>query len=217
MAITGDNVKGYVSIVSIDTATNITISLKQKLTKSDQLTFTKKFIGNIDTINSANDIITDSKEPITAKTEITLTNDLTAIHGMMRAIGSGTNTITLNSTYQVREFGKEDVTFTQLLGNFITAYPNAQVINITTTKNTAVTFDLLASDMDLNKSSKTPINEAQDDPSHGTLSETSWAAGVGTTIYTPHTGYTGTDKFYYYLQDANSQVSARTPVYITIT
>ena len=136
---------------------------------------------------------------------------------MIRTTGSGSSTITLNSTYQVDTFGKEDVTFTQVLGNFITAIPNAYTQYITTTKNTSVTFDLFTGDTDLNKSSKTPSNEVQDDPSHGFVEEGAWAAGVGTTIYTPHTGYTGTDKFYFYVSDASSQISARTPIYITIT
>ena len=101
-----------------------------------------------------------------------------------------------------------------MLSNFITAIPNAHTQYITTTKDTPVTFDLLAPDTD--EDSKTPSNGASDDPSHGTLNETAWAAGVGTTVYTPHTGYTGTDKFYFYTNNG-AQISARTPIYITIT
>jgi hypothetical protein len=214
MILTGDNVKGFATIVSIDNDTDITISLKQKLTSFDQLTFTKKFIGKIDTIDAEGNITTDSKEVIAKNANITFTNDTTSIHGKISATGSGSATITLNGTYQVRMFGKEDVTFTQILSNFITATPNAYTQYITTTKNTAITFDLLALDTD--EDSKTPSNGASDDPSHGTLNETAWAAGVGTTVYTPHTGYTGTDKFYFYTNNG-SQISARTPVYITIT
>jgi len=216
MVITGDNVKGYVTILSIDNATNITISLKQKLTQYDELTFTQDFTGTIGEIKDSGEIITDSKEIIPANAEITLTNDPTSIHGSIRTSGSGTGTITLNGVYQVRKFGKEDVTFTQVTDNFITATPNAYTQYITTVKDTAVTFDLLLPDTDDNKSSKTPINEGQDDPSHGVVTETAWAAGVGTTIYKPHTGYTGTDKFYFYVNDGTTN-SARTPIYITIT
>ena len=216
MIITGSNIKRYTTIISIDNDTDITISSKQKLTLYDQLTFTKKFVGKINTIDTAGNITTDSEEIIASNTNITLTNDSTSIHGRMIVAGSGSDAITLNSTYQVRKFGKEDVTFTQLLDNFITIIPNAYSQYITTTKDTAVTFDVLELDTDLNKSSKTPINEAQDDPSHGVVTETSWAAGVGTTIYTPHTGYTGTDKFYFYANDGTNN-SARTPIYITIT
>ena len=214
MTITGDNVKGFATIISIDNDTDITISLKQKLTSFDQLTFTKKFIGKIDTIDAEGNITTDSKEVIAKNANITFTNDTTSIHGKITATGSGSATITLNGTYQVRKFGKEDVTFTQMLSNFITAIPNAHTQYITTTKDTPVTFDLLAPDTD--EDSKTPSNGASDDPSHGTLNETAWAAGVGTTVYTPHTGYTGTDKFYFYTNNG-AQISARTPIYITIT
>jgi len=217
MVVTGDNIKGYVRIVSIDSATDITISLKQKLTPYDELTFTKNVIGKINNINNAGDIITDSEDLIPSNLELTLVNDVTSMHGAIRTSGSGTHTITLNGTYQVRKFGKEDVTFTQLTDNFISTTPNAHTQYIKTTKNTPVTFDVLAFDTDSNKSSKTPINEAQDDPSHGTVDESAWAAGVGTTIYTPNTGYTGTDKFYFYVNDATPVTSARTPIYITIT
>ena len=216
MIITGNNIKGHTTIVSIDNDTDITISLKQKLVLHDQLTFTKKFIGKIDTVDGAGNIVTDSEEAIASNTNITLTNDITSIHGKMGVTGSGSDTITLNSIYQVRMFGKEDVTFTQLTDNFVTTTPNAHTQYITTAKDTRVTFDLLAFDTDSNKSSKTPINEAQDDPSHGKVDESAWAAGVGTTTYTPHTGYTGTDKFYFYANDGTTN-SARTPIYITIT
>ena len=216
MIVTGENIKGYVTVISIDSATDITISLKQKLTPFDQLTFTKKFIGKIDTIDAAGNITTDSEEVIANNANITFTNDTTSMHGKLIATGSGSATITLSGTYQVRKFGKEDVTFTQLLGNFITAIPNAYTQYITTTKNTPITFDLLALDTDLDKGNKTPSWEAQDYPSHGTVNISSWAAGVGTTIYTPHTGYTGTDKIYFYTS-YSGQTSARTPIYITIT
>jgi len=216
MIITGDNIKGHATIVSIDNDTNITISLKQKLVSYDQLTFTKKFIGNIDSISNTGEIITDSEEIIASNTNITLTNDITSMHGMIRTTGSGSGTITLNSTYQVRMFGKEDMTFTQLTDNFITTIPNAHTQYITTVKDTAVIFDLLVHDADSNKSSKTPIWEAQDYPSHGLVTTSSWAAGVGTTTYRPYTGYTGTDKFYFYTNDGTTN-SARTPIYITIT
>jgi|21_taG_2_1085346.scaffolds.fasta_scaffold19209_1 hypothetical protein len=216
MVITGENVKGLTTIISIDSDTDITISLKQKLTSFDQLTFTKKFIGKIDTIDAEGNITTDSKEVIAKNANITLTNDTTSIHGKVNATGSGSATITLSGTYQVRKFGKEDVTFTQTLGNFITAIPNAHTQYITTTKDTPVTFDLLALDTDLDKGNKTPTWEAQDYPLHGTINASSWTAGVGTTIYTPHTGYTGTDKIYFYTS-YSGQISARTPIYITIT
>ena len=103
-----------------------------------------------------------------------------------------------------------------MINNFITAVPNAYSQNVTTTKDTAVTIDLLAFDKDLD--TKTPINETQDDPSHGEISPriSGWGAGVGTTVYTPNTGYTGTDKFYFYTH-SGGQTSARTPIYVTIT
>ena len=217
MAITGDNVKGYTTITSVDTDTDITISSKQKLTQHDQLTFTKNIIGKIDNISSAGDITTDSEDIIPSSIELTLVNDMTSMHGVIRAAGSGTSVITLSGTYQVRKFGKEDVTFTQLTDNFISTTPNTYTQYITTTKDTPVTFDLLALDDDANKSAKTPLNELRDDPSHGTVNESAWEAGVGTTIYTPNTGYTGTDKFYFYVNDATPVRSERTPIYITIT
>tara|TARA_R100001530_G_scaffold111513_1_gene78667 strand:- start:95 stop:1552 length:1458 start_codon:yes stop_codon:yes gene_type:complete len=217
MIITGNNIKGHTTITSVDTDTNITISLKQRLTQHDQLTFTKNISGVISGINSANNITTDSEESLPSNVELTFTNDITSIHGRVIASGSGTDTITLNSTYQVRKFGKEDVTFTQLTDNFISTTPNTYTQYITTTKDTAITFDLLSLDIDTNKGEKTPTWEAQDEPSHGTITTTSWAAGVGTTIYTPHTGYTGTDKFYFYVNDATPVLSERTPIYITIT
>tara|TARA_Y100000310_G_C20692283_1_gene823128 strand:- start:3051 stop:4529 length:1479 start_codon:yes stop_codon:yes gene_type:complete len=216
MSITGDNISGNASILSIDNATDITISAKQKLSISDQLTFTQKVSGKIDSVNNEGSVITDSDSFIASNTELIFSNDITSIHGAIKTTGSGSDTITLNSIYQVRSFGKEDVTFTQLINNFITAVPNAYSQNVTTTKDTAVTIDLLAFDKDLD--TKTPINETQDDPSHGEISPriSGWGAGVGTTVYTPNTGYTGTDKFYFYTH-SGGQTSARTPIYVTIT
>jgi hypothetical protein len=215
MSITGNNIKRNATITSIDSDTDITISLKQKLTRYDQLTFTKKVGGVVMSVNE-DGIESGSLEPIPRNTELTFSNDSTSINGRIISKGSGTDTITLNGVYQVVMFGKEDVTFTQLTDNFISTTPNAHTQYIKTTKNTRVTFDVLAFDTDSNKSSKTPINEAQDDPSHGTVDESAWAAGVGTTTYTPKTNYTGTDKFYFYAHDG-ATLSTRTPIYITIT
>ena len=216
MVITGSNIKGYTTITAIDTDTDITTSLKQKLIQLDQLTFTKKITGLIDSVGSASSVTTDSKDFIPSNIELTFSNDTTSISGRLHITGSGSDTITLNGTYQVGMFGKKDVTYTQLTDNFLTVTPNAYTQYITTTKDTSIVFDLLSLDTDDNKDTKTPVWEARDWPSHGVVTTTAWASGVGTTTYKPYTGFTGTDKFYFYTNDgANS--SARTPVYITIT
>ena len=218
MSITGDNIKGYTGVAAIDSDTDITISSKQKLTRYDELTFTKK-VGGMTMGITENGIESDSTEPIPSNVELTFSNDSNYINGRIISKGSGTNIITLNSVYQVGSFGKEDVTFTQLTDNFITTKPNAHTQYIKTTKNTVVSFDLLSPDTDANKSTKTLSMNAQDNPSHGTVGKIGWGGdetGVGTTTYTPYTGYTGTDKFYFYASDGVA-TSARTPIYITIT
>ena len=181
------------------------------------LTFTNQANGVVTSVQNANTITTDFLKKIKKGTELNFYNpgnENTTVTASIRASGSGSNTITVVGKYNVKNFGKEDVTYTQLVDEFITTTPNAYTQYIDVVKDTATTINVLLEDKDLN--TKTPVNEVQDLPSHGEIDKTGWSAGVGTTIYTPNTGYTGTDKFYFYAQDSSAAISARTPIYITV-
>lgn len=82
--------------------------------------------------------------------------------------------------------------------------PVANVDNVNTTEDTAVTFNVLENDTDLdNILSTTTVATA---PTHGTLN----ALGNGTYRYTPNANYFGTDSFSYRVSDAGGLKSLAT-------
>ena len=74
-------------------------------------------------------------------------------------------------------------------------------------------INVLGPDTDENYRVKTPGIRAN--PSHGTLSGSDFAAGIGTIDYTPTTGLTGKDLFTFTVNDGTTTSDIKT-IYITV-
>ena len=222
MTVVGDNVLPGTTLISIDGTQSITLSKKQNIQSDTTLTFKQSVNGSIESIDDFYQISLGKSVNIPGGSIMTFNNNNENFNVTTNVSGSGTATITITNNVEVIRFGKESATYTQDIDNFITLTPNAYSQRVETTKATltnsgTVTINVLKSDTDSNIATKTPVQEAQDLPKNGTLVVSSWAAGVGTCTYTPNRGFTGVDKFYFYAQDSGGQISARTPIYITIT
>ena len=126
---------------------------------------------------------------------------------------SGETTVTISGSINISEFGRENVTFTQDLDNILTYTPNAYDQTIIVPAGATTTIELLKTDTDENYRVKTPAIVAN--PSHGTLSGSDFAAGIGTIDYTPTTGFTGADLFTFKVSDGTTDSDTKT-IYITV-
>lgn len=221
MIVSGNGVASGTTLASIEDTQSITLSKKQNILNGTTLTFKKDISGTVKSIDDFYQISLNNNVNIPGGSTVTFNNNKESFNVITNVSGSGTATITITNSVEVIKFGKESASYTQDIDNFITLTPNAYSQWLETTKATAtnsgtITINVLKPDKDSNVATKTPIQEGQDLPKHGTLAVGSWAAGVGTCTYTPNKGFTGDDVFYFYVDDANDVLSARTPIYITV-
>jgi hypothetical protein len=120
--------------------------------------------------------------------------------------GSGSSLLTLDYTYNVMNFGRQDTTFTMETDNFVTTKPNAYTQSVTTTKDTAITIDTGTYDKDANADTKTLTIVSG--PYHGKLTAVGGAAQSKT--YTPNSGFTGEDKFTFKMNDGTTDSDIKT-------
>ena len=82
------------------------------------------------------------------------------------------------------------------------------------TKDTATAINMIAFDTDSNATGK--VGTVVSGPSHGSVG--AYDTGADTITYTPHTGFTGEDKFTYTMTDSGADaISAEKTIYITVT
>lgn len=214
LEVSSTEIRRPVTITSIDkTCNKITISSKQPVKINSKLTFVKNYSGTIKKVVDNNYIETIAPVKLPARTNLTFNkNPRPSINSSLTST-SGVTSPVVSGTVSVLEFGRENVTFTQDLDNIITYTPNAHDQTIQVTKDTARTFDLLALDTDVNYRVKTP--GVVTNPSNGTLNVSSLAAGVGTIIYTPTTGFTGNDLFTFRVNDGTTNSDNKT-IYLKV-
>tara|TARA_R100000808_G_C2146485_1_gene154409 strand:+ start:975 stop:2744 length:1770 start_codon:yes stop_codon:yes gene_type:complete len=212
----GRNIGKIESVVCDKT---IEISSKVYITRNTSLIFRniwRSAISSvIDNINSKGQATVGliSAVDIPHHTEIEFDDNANVVSGDIKHSGSGTDTITLNTTFNVEKFGYKDVTYTLDLDEFITRTPNAYDRRITTAKETAITINLAESDYDSNATSKTitvasPIVK----PGNGEVTK---ASSPPRLTYTPAKGFTGEDFFTYTIRDSANTSEEKT-VFITV-
>ena len=120
---------------------------------------------------------------------------------------TGTDTFTFTTND-----GQVDSSTATVTINIVNELPNtppvAADISVTTDEGTAKSITLIVTD----EENDTIAYTITADPSHGTLDLT--AIGTGTVIYTPNSGYTGTDFFSYKANDGRADSNIAT---VTIT
>lgn len=107
------------------------------------------------------------------------------------------------------DFGIDDISFTYIYTNVVQAVDD----NVTTCFEQSVTFDPFANDV-VSPSSIRPLVDCSIEslPSHGSLD---WYYGT-TWIYTPNTGYSGTDQLTYKLTYGTNDIVEYGTVYFTV-
>ncbi|HWL67502.1 MAG TPA: DUF2341 domain-containing protein [Geminicoccus sp.] len=83
------------------------------------------------------------------------------------------------------------------------AVPN----RVATSRNTAITIDVLANDIDPESGTRSLVSGQVGTPANGTA-----VISAGKVVYTPATGFVGEDAFTYTMQDAQNQTSVGTVV-----
>ena len=201
-------------VIDIDkTCNKIVISSKQPIKINSKLTFVKNYSGIVKKVVDNNYIETITPIKLPTRASLTFNKHPKPNINSSLSFTSGVTSPVVSGTVSVLEFGRENVTFTQDLDNIITYTPNAWDQTIQVTKDTARTFDLLAFDTDENYRVKTPGVVAN--PSNGTLNVSSLAAGVGTIIYTPTTGFIGNDLFTFRVNDGTTNSDNKT-IYLKV-
>ena len=201
------------NVVSIDSDTDITISKiisPKSLKNGTELTFVKWISGTIIEVRDHFNIVVDSPKTIPNGTVLTFNNNESEISGTIVASGSGSTEITIVGNIFVKKFGKESVTYTQQVDDFVTFTPNAYRQTVRVPKDTATNINVKVGDTDINSASKTVT--VLSNPSRGALA--SLESGIQT--YTPHTGFLGDDSFTFKVNDGTTDSATKT-INITVT
>ena len=214
MIMTYSGIKNLVSILTVEEHCNsITISSNEVVKNNSILTFVKNNGGRVKEVIDNFHIKTEN--PIKLITGASLTFNryyATQFYGSLTST-SGVTSPVISGTLTVSYFGEENETYTQNLDNILTYTPNAWGQTVQVTKNTLKEINVLGPDTDENYRVKTPAIVAN--PSHGTLSGSDFAAGIGTIDYTPTTGFTGADLFTFKVSDGTTDSDTKT-IYITV-
>ena len=187
------------SIVSVDCQRNITVSKKLVIRTGTKASFEYKSqarVGKvIAQVNSAGEACVEVDRSVYIPNGMILEfdDDDSSYAGTVTATGSGTNTIALTETIQVKAFGTYDVTYVLDLSSLITRKPNIKDRVFETNANSSSeTFNLSQGDNDSNK--KTKQYRITKSPSHGTATIND-AIGDGVNfpnlVYTPNPGFVG--------------------------
>ena len=122
-------------------------------------------------------------------------NDDSSYTSTVTATGSGTNTIALTETIQVKAFGTHDVTYALDLSSLITRKPNIKDRAFDVAANsTDNIFDISYGDSDSNKAVK--YYNITKNGSHGTAvfhTSEGEAFNFPTILYSPNPGFVGED------------------------
>ena len=143
-------------------------------------------------------------------TTIEIEPDGSIIDGNMKVSGSGTNALTVTTIIDVVKFGKEDVTYTLDLDNFIVRKPNAYNQEVVAKKDTATKINIILKDIDSNATSKTATIVSG--PYKG-VAVIDGEKDIFT--YTPNTGFTGEDIFKFTMSDGTNSSDEKT-IFITV-
>lgn len=214
MVVKGSDINKLVRITAIDEGCKeITISSEEVISNSSILTFSRNYRGTVEEVIDNNYLILLGLGKVLSGTTLEFRDTLSTVISSNLSSTSGVYSPVISGTINVSRFGKENITFTQDLDNILTYTPNAHDQSIRVTKNTLVEINVLAPDTDKNYRVKTPIKVT--DPSHGALSGSDFAAGIGTIDYTPTTGFTGEDSFTFKVNDGTTDSDTKT-IYLTV-
>ena len=197
------------NVVSIENDTDILISKiphPEVLKNGMTLIFNKTIAGRVETLCDGNNITVDSPKIIPANTVLTFYNDRSKISGTISTSGGGSKEVTITGEIFIDRFGKESVTYTQQVDDFITFTPNAWDQRVVTTKDTVASINLVAADTDINIASKTITIVSN--PFSGVLGAVESDAQSKT--YTPNTGFLGDDSFTFKVNDGTTDSDIRT-------
>lgn len=208
MVVEGKGIDTAITIVNIENGTDIVMSRPQYVRRYTDLTFKKRHAGTITKVINSGNILVEPMQSIPKGTKITFEIDETSIDGEIRTTGSGTTTVSVISKMAVRNFGKEDVSYTLDMDNIVVNIPNAYDQDVVIEKETATQIDLQLFDKDANKTSKTM--SIVTNPSFGTLG----SVAEGKVTYTPHNGFLGDD--YFTFKATATKDSETKTIYITV-
>ena len=203
------------NVISIDSDTDITISRTTSTTSlknGTELTFVRRVSGVVTEICDPTNIVVDSPKIIPNGTVLTFNNNESEISGTITTGGSGSTEITIVGNIFVKKFGKESVTYTQQVDDFITFTPNAYRQFVRIVKNTTTSIKITTGDNDINSTSKTVT--ILSNPSHGVLAAVEGDAQSKT--YTPYTGFLGDDSFTFKVSDGTTDSLTQT-ISITVS
>jgi len=204
------------SLKSIDCSKSVTLEDFFTINKDTELTFDYDESGTINTVkrlsNGNQYIELSSESSLPHGSEITFESGVfTGFQGYTKHSVSGAYSIVLTTVINRIKYGQENVTFTLDLDKLVTYTPNNFDQYLTVGKNIATTINTTIYDSDYNASKKATVVSVA--PKNGTFD--------GLT-YTPHTNFTGKDKFTYTLTSANKAVpggvstSAEKTIFITV-
>ena len=120
--------------------------------------------------------------------------------------------ITFTSTIQIERVGKEDTVYEFDIDSVITNIPQAFEQEVSTPKETAITINVLNGV----KTATYLVPAITLPPKHGTLVTSSFAAGVGTCVYTPPTLFQGKDEFTFEVADGTNTSEDKYTVTINV-
>ena len=189
------------SIVSVDCKRNITVSKKLVIRTGTKASFEYKSQARvrkiITQVNSAGEacVEVDRSVYIPNRMILEFDNDDSSYTSTVTATGSGTNTIALTETIQVKAFGTHDVTYALDLSSLITRKPNIKDRAFDVAANsTDNIFDISYGDSDSNKAVK--YYNITKNGSHGTAvfhTSEGEAFNFPTILYSPNPGFVGED------------------------
>jgi hypothetical protein len=217
MIVSGKGIHDYPKVVSIDCdGATVTLSSKYVIRGGTTLKFEHCINTSVRKVETNNDVegkacITIPEHIIPDFMELSFAKDETIVNGTMKHSGSGSNGVTLTTELDVVKFGKEDVTKTLNLDNFIITKPNAFDQDVLIKKDTGTSIYMLKGDYDDNIASKTVTVTAN--PKHGAVG--AWDSSTKTIRYTPDTGFTGLDSFSFTVSDGVNS-SDEKKVFITV-
>ena len=197
------------NVVSIENDTDIIVSVvppPEILKKETELTFIKAVSGRVERLCDESTITVDSRKIIPAHTVLTFHKNQSQISGTIKASGGGSKEVVITGEIFINKFGKESVTYTQQVDDFVTFTPNTWDQRVVVVKDTATTISFVATDTDINKASKTVTIVSN--PFNGTLSAVESDAQAK--IYTPNTGFLGSDSFTFKVNDGTTDSITKT-------
>ena len=196
MAVTGVSNGKYVNDEVVKVWGNeLTLSSKRIIRNGTVLTFEYEETGTI-----------SDNTTLPHGTVIEIEPDGSIIEGNMKISGSGTNALTVTTVIDVIKFGKEDVTYTLDLDNFIVRTPNAYNQTVVVKKDTPTKINMILRDKDSNAKDKTcAVFTSAKNGSTG-----SFDADLDTITYTPNPGFTGEDYFGFKSNDGTNPSDEKT-------